>query len=84
VAKGAESLAGLVEVVARALVDHPERVSVQTSRGDRHPRIELTVDPDDIGKVIGKDGRTAQSLRILVNAAAQKLGVGRAFLDVID
>ncbi len=77
-------LAELVEVVARALVDHPEHVKVDMSRSDRTPRIELTVEPDDIGKVIGKDGRTAQSIRVLLNAAALKLGFGRAFLDIID
>ncbi len=83
-AKSPDSLVGLVEVLARALVDHPENVRVENARGDRHPRIELTVDPDDIGKVIGKDGRTAQSMRILLNAAAAKLGMGRAYLDVVD
>lgn len=83
-ARNAESLAGLVEVLARALVDQPERVRVELSRGDRNPRIELTVDPDDIGKVIGKDGRTAQSMRVLLNAAATKQGFHRAFLDVVD
>lgn len=77
-------LAELVEVVARSLVDHPERVKVDMSRSDRTPRIELTVEPEDIGKVIGKDGRTAQSIRVLLNAAALKLGFGRAFLDIID
>jgi predicted RNA-binding protein YlqC (UPF0109 family) len=83
-ARNVDSLVGLVDVLARALVDHPERVRVEATRGDRHPRIQLAVDPDDIGKVIGKDGRTAQSMRILLNAAASKLGIGRAFLDVVD
>jgi len=79
-----ERLAELVEIVARALVDKPDEVSVRRARGDRNPRIELTVAPDDIGKVIGKDGRTAQSMRILLNAAASKLGAGRAYLDIVD
>lgn len=79
-----QRLAELVEIVARALVDQPDQVQVRKTRGDRHPRIELTVDPDDIGKVIGKDGRTAQSMRILLNAAASKLGGGRAYLDIVD
>ncbi len=83
-ARTAEGLAGLVEVLARALVDQPDRVRVELARGDRHPRVELTVDPDDIGKVIGKDGRTAQSMRVLLNAAATKQGFNRAFLDVVD
>ncbi len=79
-----ESLVDLVEVIARALVDQPEQVRVERTRGERHPRIELTVAPEDIGKVIGKDGRTAQSMRVLLNAAATKIGVGRAYLDIID
>lgn len=83
-ARNADNLGGLVEVLARALVDHPERVRVEVARGERNPRVELTVDPDDIGKVIGKDGRTAQSMRVLLNAAATKQGFHRAFLDVVD
>ena len=81
---GAQALVDLVDVVARALVDQPNAVQVKKTRGDRHPRIELTVAPEDIGKVIGKDGRTAQSIRILLNAAASKLGSGRAYLDILD
>jgi len=79
-----EALVELIEVMARALVDTPEEVRVQKTRGDRHPRIELSVAQDDIGKVIGKDGRTAQSMRVLLNAAANKLGGGRAYLDILD
>jgi predicted RNA-binding protein YlqC (UPF0109 family) len=82
--RSANKLVELVEIMARALVDQPDKVDVQKARGDRHPRIELTVDPDDIGKVIGKDGRTAQSMRVLLNAAASKLGGGRAYLDILD
>ena len=78
------ALTELVEIVARALVDKPDEVRVKKTRGDRHPRIELMVAQEDIGKVIGKDGRTAQSIRILLNAAASKLGGGRAYLDIID
>ena len=78
------SLCDFVELVARALVDHPDQVHVKQSRGDRHPRIELSVAPEDIGKVIGKDGRTAQSIRVLLNAAATKAGAGKAYLDILD
>jgi len=78
------SLVEFVDLVARALVDHPDRVRVKQTRSDRHPRIELSVAPDDIGKVIGKDGRTAQSIRILLNAAAAKMGAGKAYLDILD
>ncbi|MBK9264031.1 MAG: KH domain-containing protein [Polyangiaceae bacterium] len=76
-------LVNLVRLIAQALVDHPDQVKVREVTGDRFPRIELSVARDDIGKVIGKDGRTAQSIRALVNAAAHKAGT-RAFLDICD
>lgn len=76
-------LVNLVRLVAKALVDHPDQVKVREISGDRFPRIELQVARDDIGKVIGKDGRTAQSIRALVNAAAHKAGT-RAYLDIAD
>ena len=77
------ALADLVQLIARALVDQPDRVSVREVQGDRFPRIELSVAREDIGKVIGKDGRTAQSIRTLLHAAANKAGK-RAFLDIVD
>ncbi|MEM1031617.1 MAG: KH domain-containing protein [Myxococcota bacterium] len=83
----AQPLVDLVEVVARALVDEPDEVEVRRARGggDRGTqRIELSVAPDDIGKVIGKDGRTAKSLRTLLSCAAGKVGVNRALLDILD
>ena len=76
-------LAELVSLVARSLVDQPERVVVREAEGDRNPRIELQVAREDIGKVIGKDGRTAQSIRTLLHAAANEAGK-RAFLDIVD
>ncbi|MBI4704752.1 MAG: KH domain-containing protein [Deltaproteobacteria bacterium] len=77
-------LVELVEIVARALVDRPDQVKVRPGGGDRRQRIELSVAPDDVGKVIGKDGRTAQSIRVLLNTAAARLGLGRAYLDILD
>ena len=79
----ASPLGELVGLVARSLVDFPERVVVRESEGERNPRIELVVAREDIGKVIGKDGRTAQSIRTLLHAAANKAGK-RAFLDIVD
>jgi uncharacterized protein len=76
-------LLDLVALIARALVDHPDKVAVHEVTGDRFPRIELSVAREDIGKVIGKDGRTAQSIRALLNAAANKAGQ-RAHLDILD
>ena len=81
---GTSSLVDFVALVARALVDQPDHVRVKQSRSDRHPRIELSVAAEVIGKVIGKDGRTAQSIRILLNAAATKMGLGKAYLDILD
>jgi len=75
-------LLDLVSLIARSLVDHPEKVVVREVTGDRFPRIELSVAREDIGKVIGKDGRTAQSIRALLNAAASKAGL-RAHLDIL-
>lgn len=77
------SFASLVSLIARALVDQPEKVVVREVQGDRAERIELSVARDDIGKVIGKDGRTAQSIRTLLSAAASKVG-RRAQLDILD
>ena len=76
-------LADLVVLIARSLVDQPDQVSVREVQGDRFPRIELSVAREDIGKVIGKDGRTAQSIRAVLNAAASKAG-RRAHLDILD
>ena len=78
------SLVEFVELVARALVDQPDRVRVKQTRNERSPRVELSVAPEDIGKVIGKDGRTAQSIRVLLNVAAAKVGAGKAYLDILD
>ena len=79
----ASPLADLVALVARALVDHPDEVEVVEVPGARFPRSELSVARDDIGKVIGKYGRTAQSIRTLLAAAASKSG-RRAHLDIVD
>lgn len=76
-------LVDLISLVARALVDDPDRVQVREVTGERFPRIELSVAREDIGKIIGKDGRTAQSIRTLLNAAASKAG-RRAHLDILD
>jgi predicted RNA-binding protein YlqC (UPF0109 family) len=76
-------LVDLVSLIARKLVDQPDQVAVREITGDRYPRIELSVAREDIGKVIGKDGRTAQSIRTLLSAAASKTG-RRAHLDIID
>jgi uncharacterized protein len=77
------SLEDLVATIARGLVDEPDAVDVQTVDGESAPLIELRVSPDDIGKVIGRDGRTAQSIRTLLAAASNKTGQ-RVHLDIVD
>ena len=62
----------LVEQIAKALVDEPEQVSVQTVDDREGTVLELRVGPNDLGKVIGKQGRTARSVRTIVGAAGMK------------
>ena len=62
----------LVEAIARSLVDKPEGVVVTESTSRQGTVIQLKVDPDDMGKVIGKQGRIAKALRVVVKAAATK------------
>lgn len=62
----------LVEVIAKALVDHPEAVVVNEVEGERSTILELKVASDDMGKVIGKQGRIAKAIRTVVKAAATK------------
>lgn len=62
----------LVEIIAKSLVDHPEEVSVTESRTDHSIMVELKVASDDMGKVIGKQGRIAKAIRTVVKAAAAK------------
>ncbi len=62
----------LVEVMAKALVEHPEEVSVTETEKNGETLIELKVAPSDMGKVIGKQGRIAKAIRSVVKAAASK------------
>jgi predicted RNA-binding protein YlqC (UPF0109 family) len=63
----------LVESIAKALVDHPEEVKVKSVEGEQVTVLELRVHPEDLGKVIGRQGRTAKSIRTLLGAAGMKL-----------
>jgi predicted RNA-binding protein YlqC (UPF0109 family) len=63
----------LVESIAKALVDHPDQVQVKAIEGEQVTVLELRVHPEDLGKVIGKQGRTAKSIRTLLGAAGMKL-----------
>ena len=62
----------MLEYIAKALVDYPDRVDVQQVQGERAVILELRVAPEDMGKVIGKQGRIAKAIRTLVGAAAVK------------
>ena len=73
----------LIHAIAVELVDHPDEVQVTEVGGDHNSVIELRVAKDDVGKVIGRDGRTAQSMRTLLTAVSTKLG-RRAHLDIVD
>jgi predicted RNA-binding protein YlqC (UPF0109 family) len=77
------ALKELIATIAQALVDDPAGVQVTEIEGDHNSLIELKVARTDIGKVIGKDGRTAQSMRTILTAASIKLG-RRAHLDIVD
>ncbi len=73
----------LVELVVRRLVDVPDQVEVTEVPGDERTIVELRVASEDLGKVIGKEGRTARSLRSLVSAAAAKNNM-KAILEIIE
>jgi hypothetical protein len=73
----------LIEYVARALVDEPEHVRVQEIHAGDETVLELRVAPDDLGKVIGRQGRTARALRTLLSAAATKKRA-RVALEIVE
>ena len=68
-----DAIVHLVELIAKALVDKPEDVVVRPVEGEQVMVLELRVDPTDLGKIIGKKGRTAKSIRSLLGAAGMKL-----------
>ncbi len=63
----------LIEAIAKALVDNPDQVVVRAVEGEQITVLELRVHPSDLGTVIGKQGRTARSVRTILNAAGMKL-----------
>ena len=73
----------LVEAIAKALVDHPENVQVKSIDGEQVTVLELRVHPDDLGKVIGRQGRTAKSMRTILGAAGMKLRK-RLTLEILE
>ncbi|MEW6083072.1 MAG: KH domain-containing protein [Chloroflexota bacterium] len=73
----------LIEYIAKSLVDHPDEVQVSESGGGSRTRIELRVSKDDMGRVIGKGGKVANSIRTLLRVAAEREGK-HATLDVVE
>lgn len=73
----------LVEYIAKSLVDNPDGVSVNLIEGEKSTIIELKVSQDDIGKVIGKNGRIAKAVRTILSASATKSGK-RVVLEILD
>ena len=80
---GDETLKQLVEIMAKALVDKPEAVEVHEIEGEQTTVIELKVAKEDLGKVIGKEGRTARSLRTILGAVSTKLR-RRTVLEILE
>lgn len=77
------SLKELIEFIARSLVDKPDDVHVDEITGEQTVVLELRVAKDDLGKVIGKQGRTVKAMRAILSAAASKLRK-RADLEIIE
>ena len=73
----------LIEMIAKALVDNPDEVAVSEIEGDQITILELRVAQPDIGKVIGKQGRTANAIRTLLGATGMKLRK-RFVLEILD
>ena len=73
----------LIEYIAKALVDHPDQVRVSEIEGEKTSVIELSVAKDDLGKVIGKQGRMAKAIRVILGAASANLGK-HAVLEIIE
>ena len=73
----------LVEFLAKSLVDHPDDVRTRTHEREQQTIIELEVAQEDLGKVIGRQGRTARAIRTILNAAGQKTR-RRYSLDILD
>ena len=77
------ALRTLIEYIARSLVDNPDHVDVKEIEGEKTTIIELRVDEDDLGKIIGRHGRTAKAMRTVINAAATKERK-RAVLEILE
>lgn len=73
----------LINLIAKSLVDNPEQVVVHEIEGEKTTVIELRVAPEDMGKVIGREGKTARAMRTILNANAMKMKK-RAVLEILE
>ena len=73
----------LIELIIRGIVDNPDKVEINEIIGERSSIFEVRVDSNDIGKVIGRQGRNIKSIRTIVNAAAQKDNK-RVIIEIVD
>ncbi len=73
----------LIELIAKSLVDNPSKVEVTQIDGEQSSILELKVAQEDLGKVIGKEGRTAQAIRVILGAAGMKLKK-RFILELVE
>ena len=78
-----EQLRELIAFMAKSLVDDPDAVQVVAVEGEKTVILELTVAPSDLGKVIGKDGRTARAMRTLLSSTSARYSK-RAVLEIIE
>lgn len=78
-----DQITELVTLIAKSLVDSPDQVEVREVAGEQTSVLELRVAPDDLGKIIGKQGRTAKAIRIILSAAAAKIRK-RAVLEILE
>ena len=73
----------LIELIIKGIVDNPDKVEINEIIGERSSIFEIRVDSNDIGKVIGRQGRNIKSIRTIVNAAAQK-DDKRVIIEIVD
>lgn len=73
----------LVEYLAKSLVNHPDAVEVSETKGDTASIVELKVAKEDLGRIIGKQGRTAKSIRTILNAAASRTN-RKVVLEIVE
>jgi len=73
----------LIETIAKALVDFPEMVKITEIQGEKTTVFELRVGSGDLGKIIGKEGKTAKAIRTIITAASMKAGK-RAILEILE